>query len=177
MSSPYHAGSRRLQDRYIHRMALVDRSLLRLFGDKLPPIGPYFYDQTRTGAFTTEATNTFRDEPTTLPVSEAVVEEAERLAAQVRNEAGRDALREEAKEATNYAFQAKERLDVNAGIDFRRRRLFQQPSGGGQPGQQVQMNAPAAANAMVAQVAPPVQSARPTPVRAPVAEIAQTQAP
>jgi peptidoglycan/xylan/chitin deacetylase (PgdA/CDA1 family) len=38
-------------------------------------------------------------------------------------------------------------------------------------------NAPAAATAMVAQVAPPVQSARPTPVRAPVAEIAQTQAP
>jgi peptidoglycan/xylan/chitin deacetylase (PgdA/CDA1 family) len=38
-------------------------------------------------------------------------------------------------------------------------------------------NAPAAANAMVAQVAPPVQSARPTPVRAPVAEIAQTQTP
>ena len=39
-------------------LALVDRSLLRLFNDKLPPIGPYFYDQTRTGAFSTEATNT-----------------------------------------------------------------------------------------------------------------------
>ena len=57
-------------------LALVDRSLLRLFNDRLPPIGPYFYDQTRTGAFSTEATNTFRDEPVTLPVSDAVVEEA-----------------------------------------------------------------------------------------------------
>ena len=41
-------------------LALVDRSLLRLFGDRLPPIGPFFYDQTRTGAFATESTNTFR---------------------------------------------------------------------------------------------------------------------
>ena len=46
-------------------LALVDRSLLRLFADKLPPIGPFFYDQTRTGAFATEATNTFRYEPAT----------------------------------------------------------------------------------------------------------------
>jgi peptidoglycan/xylan/chitin deacetylase (PgdA/CDA1 family) len=38
-------------------------------------------------------------------------------------------------------------------------------------------NAPAAATAMAAQVAPPVQSARPTPVRAPVTDIAQAQAP
>ncbi len=36
-------------------------------------------------------------------------------------------------------------------------------------------NAPAAATAIAAQVAPPVQSARPTPVRAPVVEIAQSQ--
>ena len=36
-------------------------------------------------------------------------------------------------------------------------------------------NAPAAATAMAAQVAPPAQSARPTPVRAPVSEIAQNQ--
>jgi alpha-2-macroglobulin len=78
-------------------LALVDRSLLRLFNDKLPPIGPYFYDQTRTGAFSTEATNTFRDEPTTMPVSEAVVEEAERLAAQTRNDASRGAVMDEAK--------------------------------------------------------------------------------
>ena len=41
-------------------LALVDRSLLRLFDDRLPPIGPFFYDQTRTGAFATESTNTFR---------------------------------------------------------------------------------------------------------------------
>ena len=36
-------------------------------------------------------------------------------------------------------------------------------------------NAPAATTAMAAQVAPPAQSARPTPVRAPVADIAQNQ--
>ncbi len=78
-------------------LAMVDRSLLRLFNDKLPPIGPYFYDQTRTGAFSTEATNTFKDEPATLAVSEAVVEEAERIAAQARNDASRGAVSQEAK--------------------------------------------------------------------------------
>src|ERR1700733_507299 len=36
-------------------------------------------------------------------------------------------------------------------------------------------NAPAAANTMAAQVAPPPQSTRPTPVRAPVADLAQNQ--
>jgi hypothetical protein len=36
-------------------------------------------------------------------------------------------------------------------------------------------NAPAAANTMAAQVAPPSQSTRPTPVRAPVADLAQNQ--
>ena len=36
-------------------------------------------------------------------------------------------------------------------------------------------NAPAATTAMAAQVAPPAQSARPTPVRAPVADLAQSQ--
>ena len=35
-------------------LALVDRALLRLYGDTLPPIGPFFYDQARTGAFATE---------------------------------------------------------------------------------------------------------------------------
>ena len=59
-------------------LALVDRTLLRQFNDKLPPIGPFFYDQTRLGSFRTEATNTFRDEPPTQPVSDAVVEEASR---------------------------------------------------------------------------------------------------
>jgi len=77
-------------------LALVDRSLLRQFADPLPAIGRFFYDQTRTGAFATEATNTFRDEPATTPVSEAVVEEAERLAAQTRNDVSRGAVRLEA---------------------------------------------------------------------------------
>src|ERR1700691_3301468 len=36
-------------------------------------------------------------------------------------------------------------------------------------------NAPAAATAMATQVAPPAPSMRPTPVRAPVADIAQNQ--
>ena len=93
-------------------LALVDQSLLRLFNDKLPPIGPYFYDQTRTGAFSTEATNTFRDEPTTLPVSEAVVEEAERIAAQSRNEASRGAIREEAKKLAELESQINARNDL-----------------------------------------------------------------
>src|SRR5579864_3188164 len=59
-------------------LALVDRALLRLFNDKLPPIGSFFYDQTRTGAFTTESTNTFRYEPETEPVVEALLEDLER---------------------------------------------------------------------------------------------------
>ena len=45
-------------------IAMVDQSLLRLFNDPLPAIGPFFYNQTRTGAFATEATNTFRYAPT-----------------------------------------------------------------------------------------------------------------
>src|SRR5262249_30716067 len=50
-------------------LALVDRALLRLHGDNLPPIGPYFHDRKRTGAFTTSATNAFRYAPIALPVS------------------------------------------------------------------------------------------------------------
>src|SRR5262249_61281586 len=66
-------------------VALVDQSLLRLYGDRLPAIGPFFYDQTRAGAFATQATNTFRYEPATTGVSEAVVEDAERTLAQAGN--------------------------------------------------------------------------------------------
>ena len=67
-------------------IAMVDQSLLRLFNDTLPAIGPFFYNQTRTGAFATEATNTFRYAPATVPVSQAVVDEAERSAAVAANE-------------------------------------------------------------------------------------------
>src|SRR5438445_13884765 len=63
-------------------LALVDRSLLRLFQDRLPAIGSFFYDQTRTGAFATASSNTFRYEPATEPVAESVVEEAQRPAAE-----------------------------------------------------------------------------------------------
>ncbi|HWE40054.1 MAG TPA: MG2 domain-containing protein, partial [Isosphaeraceae bacterium] len=78
-------------------VALVDRALLRRFEDKQQAIGPFFYDQARTGAFATAATNTFRYEPATTPVSEAVVEEAERTAARGANAADRAGMMEEAK--------------------------------------------------------------------------------
>ncbi len=70
-------------------LALVDRTLLRRFEDHAGPIGPFFYDQTRTGAFATRSTNTFRDEPATRPVSSAVVEEADRQTAEARDKDGR----------------------------------------------------------------------------------------
>src|SRR5207249_2046069 len=69
-------------------LAMVDRALLRLYGDRLPPIGPFFYNQERTGAFATEATNTFRYAPETQPVAEALVEEQERAAALAAGAAG-----------------------------------------------------------------------------------------
>ena len=58
----------------------------------MPPIAGFFYNQTRTGAFLTEATNTFRYAPATSPVAQAVVDEAERLAAVQANAAGRGAV-------------------------------------------------------------------------------------
>ncbi|MHC5543388.1 IMP dehydrogenase, partial [Singulisphaera rosea] len=70
-------------------LAMVDRSLLRLFNDTLPPITSFFYDQTRTGAFATQSSNTFKYTPTTTPVSDAVVEENERANAVAANEAAR----------------------------------------------------------------------------------------
>ncbi|MGC8640208.1 MAG: MG2 domain-containing protein, partial [Isosphaeraceae bacterium] len=73
-------------------IALIDRSLLRLYGDRMPPIASFFYNQIRTGAFMTEATNTFHYAPTTVPVAQAVVDEAERIAAVQANAAGRPAV-------------------------------------------------------------------------------------
>jgi tetratricopeptide (TPR) repeat protein len=81
-------------------IAMVDQSLLRLFHDSLPAIGPFFYDQTRTGAFATESTNTFRYAPTTVPVSQAVVDEAERMAAVAANEADKKAVMHQAQAQT-----------------------------------------------------------------------------
>ena len=69
-------------------IAMIDQSLLRLYGDRMPPIGGFFYNQTRTGAFSTEATNTFHYAPATVPVAQAVVDEAERAAAVAANAAG-----------------------------------------------------------------------------------------
>ena len=68
-------------------IAMVDQSLLRLFGDPLPAIGSFFYNQTRTGAFATEWTNTFWYAPATVPVSQAVVDEIDRSAAVAASEA------------------------------------------------------------------------------------------
>ncbi len=70
-------------------IAMIDQSLLRLFNDRLPEIGSFFYNQTRTGAFATQATNTFRYEPNTTGVPLAVVNEAERGAALAANAADR----------------------------------------------------------------------------------------
>jgi uncharacterized protein YfaS (alpha-2-macroglobulin family)/tetratricopeptide (TPR) repeat protein len=73
-------------------LALVDQALLRLHGDKLPPIGPFFHNQTRTGAFATESSITFKYEPGTEPQIEALVEELERTAAMVKDAEGRKEL-------------------------------------------------------------------------------------
>ncbi len=77
-------------------LALVDKSLLRLYGDATPPIGPFFYDQSRTGAFATSASNTFRYDPETMPVSEAVVEEEARQAALAENGKRLESIRRQA---------------------------------------------------------------------------------
>ncbi len=45
-------------------LAMVDRALLSRFGEHLPPIRSVFYNQSRTGAFATRSTNTFRYTPT-----------------------------------------------------------------------------------------------------------------
>lgn len=62
-------------------LAMVDRTLLRLYNDKLPPIGPYFYDQTRTGAFSTTATNAFRYVPVSRKVGGVVASSGPRPSA------------------------------------------------------------------------------------------------
>ncbi len=71
-------------------VALVDRALLRLFerqsADR-PGIAASFYHQTRTRSFTTESTNVFRYAAATVPVVQAIVDEQNRLAAQLRNQA------------------------------------------------------------------------------------------
>jgi hypothetical protein len=68
-------------------LAVVDESLLRLYGDTLPAIGPFFFSQARTGAFATESTNTFRYAPGSVPVAAALVEELERKAAELADQA------------------------------------------------------------------------------------------
>lgn len=74
-------------------LAVVDMSLLKRFGDPLPNIGRFFYDQKRTGAFAVSSTNTFRYAPATTAVSQAVVEDAERQAAAVANAASAEEVR------------------------------------------------------------------------------------
>ncbi len=69
-------------------LALVDRSLLRLFADRMAPIDQFFYNQSRTSAFETESTATFRYMPETIPVPEAVVEEEAQLQARLADATG-----------------------------------------------------------------------------------------
>ncbi len=78
-------------------IAMIDRSLLRLFEDRHPEIGAYFYNQTRTGAFANASTNTFHYPAATIPVPQAVVEESERSAAMAANAADRVRVLEQAK--------------------------------------------------------------------------------
>lgn len=61
-------------------IALIDQALLRRFPDPLPPIDAFFYNQRRTGSFATEATNPFQYHPATVPVPQAMVEDAARTA-------------------------------------------------------------------------------------------------
>jgi prepilin-type processing-associated H-X9-DG protein len=93
-------------------IAVVDASLLRLFNDPLPAIGPFFFGQTRTGAFATEGTNTFRYEPATTGVAQAVVEEQERKLAELANSADRAQVLD----AAGRDAEAKPQLGVHASI-------------------------------------------------------------
>ncbi len=77
-------------------LALVDKALLRLHGDPLPNIEAFFHNRQRTGAFATTSTNTFRYQPTTVPVPEAIVEDAQRTAALALNAAKLGDVRQEA---------------------------------------------------------------------------------
>jgi uncharacterized protein YfaS (alpha-2-macroglobulin family)/tetratricopeptide (TPR) repeat protein len=75
-------------------LALVDRALLRRFADAMPPVGPFFYDQHRQGAFATEATNTFEYRPTSVPVPSAIVEDQARQAASLADRKALDKVKE-----------------------------------------------------------------------------------
>ena len=74
-------------------LSLVDKALVRLFGKGGPDIQQFFYDQSRVGAFGSTSTNLFRYNPATIRVPESIVEESERLQAQVANNASRELAR------------------------------------------------------------------------------------
>ncbi|WP_165243823.1 MG2 domain-containing protein [Paludisphaera soli] len=74
-------------------LAVVDQALLRRFADPHPPIGRFFYDQTRIGAFAVSSTNTFRYAPDTTAVASAIVDEAERAAAALANAESQEVMR------------------------------------------------------------------------------------
>lgn len=71
-------------------VALVDSALLRLHPDALPPIGSFFYDQYRIGAFSTSSTIGFEYRPPSIPVPDAIVEQSELELAEKADEAKRD---------------------------------------------------------------------------------------
>ena len=74
-------------------LSLVDKALLRLFGENRLDLQSFFYDQSRIGAFATTTTNIFKYMPATVRVPESIVEEAERESAQMANEASVDQAR------------------------------------------------------------------------------------
>ena len=89
-------------------LALVDRALLRLYGDNLPPIGPFFYNQTRTGAFATEATNTFRYAPSTEAIADALLDEKQRQELELLADREFDAARQQADQLSSLGRVASE---------------------------------------------------------------------
>jgi TolA-binding protein len=102
-------------------IAVVDQSLLRLYGDSLPSIGPFFFGQTRFGAFATEATNTFQYAPATTQVASALVEEREREVVQMLDAVDRMRVLVEAKDSTVADMPSARAPAETAGAAYRKR--------------------------------------------------------
>jgi uncharacterized protein YfaS (alpha-2-macroglobulin family) len=93
-------------------LALVDRALLRQFADKLPPIGRFFHNQERTGAFTTAASNRFSYSAKTEPVPGAIVDEQERAAQVAADEA-----KKRLGDAFTYSFMVRDLKSIDVPIN------------------------------------------------------------
>lgn len=76
-------------------LVMVDRALLRLFeadNGSRASMASVFYNQTRTGSFAVESTNTFHYNAATSKVPDAIVEEADRAAAELADKEAKDRL-------------------------------------------------------------------------------------